>query len=160
MVYWGFFYEFWFTQLSSSMGTYAYMTKASLKIFFSIPWVAWWLVYCFPDTLLRYALLLILPFLSIFITNRYWILLYNFFFLFRSAPTAYGSSKARGQPGDRADDLYHNHGNSGSELHLWHHDNTRSLTTELGQALNMHPHGEQSVLFSLSHDGNSLLYTL
>ena len=47
----------------------------------------------------------------------------TFFFLFfsclfRAAPTAYGSSKARGQLGALASGLHHSHSNVGSEPHL------------------------------------------
>ena len=44
--------------------------------------------------------------------------LFFFFWLFRAAPAAYGSSQARGPIGAIAASLHHNHSNSGSELHL------------------------------------------
>ena len=40
------------------------------------------------------------------------------FFLFRTAPTAYGSSQDRGQIGATAAGLHHSHSNAGSKLHL------------------------------------------
>ena len=45
--------------------------------------------------------------------------LYDFFFLFRAAPAAYGSSLARGQIGAVAAGLHHSYHNARSELHLW-----------------------------------------
>ena len=42
----------------------------------------------------------------------------SFFFLFRAAPTTYGSSQPRGRTGATAASLWHSHGNTGSELHL------------------------------------------
>ena len=41
------------------------------------------------------------------------------FCLFRSIPTAYGSSQSRGQFGATAANLHHSHSNAGSEPHLW-----------------------------------------
>ena len=46
----------------------------------------------------------------------------NFFFfllLFKAAPIAYGSNRARGQIQAAAASLHHNHSNARSELHLW-----------------------------------------
>ena len=55
-----------------------------------------------------------------------------FFFFFKAAPTAYGSSQARGQIGAVVADLYHSHSNARSEPHLrptpTAHSNTGSLT--------------------------------
>ena len=45
-------------------------------------------------------------------------LFYFYFSLFRSAPTAYGSSQAGGQIGATAAGVHHSHGNAGSEPHL------------------------------------------
>ena len=45
--------------------------------------------------------------------------LFFFFTFFRSAPTAYGSSQARGPIGAVAASLHCNHSNMGSELRLW-----------------------------------------
>ena len=45
-------------------------------------------------------------------------MLSEFFFLFRAAPTAYGSSQARGPIGDVAAGLHHSHSNTRSEPHL------------------------------------------
>ena len=42
-----------------------------------------------------------------------------FFFLFRAAPGAYGSSWSRGWIGDTAASLHHSHSNSRFEPHLW-----------------------------------------
>ena len=44
---------------------------------------------------------------------------YQSFLLFRATPAAYGSSQARGRIGAIAAGLCHNHGNTGSEPHLW-----------------------------------------
>ena len=41
-----------------------------------------------------------------------------FFFFFRAAPTAYGSSQAKGQIRAVVASLHHTHGNTGSESHL------------------------------------------
>ena len=41
-----------------------------------------------------------------------------FFFPFRAAPPAFGSSQARGQIRATATGLHHSHSNSGSELYL------------------------------------------
>ena len=41
-----------------------------------------------------------------------------FFFLFRAAPRAYGSSQARGLIEATAASLHHYHSNMGSKLHL------------------------------------------
>ena len=43
---------------------------------------------------------------------------YKFFFLFKAAPVAYGSSQARGQIGTTAAGLHHSYSNSGSEPQL------------------------------------------
>ena len=57
---------------------------------------------------------------------------FNFFFLFRTPPTAYGRSQARGRIGAVADSLRHGHSNTRSEPHLRPtpqlSGNTRSLT--------------------------------
>ena len=55
------------------------------------------------------------------------------FFIFRAAPKAHGSSQARGQSGNVAAGLNHNHSNVGSEPHLQPtlhtvHGNVESLT--------------------------------
>ena len=41
-----------------------------------------------------------------------------FFFFFRTAPAAYGSSQARSQIGAVAAGLHHSHSNAGSKPHL------------------------------------------
>ena len=41
-----------------------------------------------------------------------------FFFLFKVAPAAYGSSQARGRIGATAADLCHSHSNARAKLHL------------------------------------------
>ena len=46
-----------------------------------------------------------------------WVSLMNFFF--RAAPSAYGSSQARGWIGAAAASLHHSHSNARSELSLW-----------------------------------------
>ena len=46
-------------------------------------------------------------------------ILETFFFLFRAAPEAYGSSQARGWIGATAANLHHSHCNARSELHVW-----------------------------------------
>ena len=43
----------------------------------------------------------------------------QFFFLFKAARVAYGSSRARSQIGATVAGLCHSHSNTGSELHLW-----------------------------------------
>ena len=67
----------------------------------------------------------------------------GFFFFFRAAPVAYGSSQARGWIGATADGLHHSHSNMGSEPGLWPtaHHNAGSLTHQVGQGLNPRPHG-------------------
>ena len=82
-----------------------------------------------------------------------------FLCLFRAIPAAYGGSQARGWIGAVAAGLHHRHSNAGSEPHLWP---TPQLTpmpdpqpTERGQGSNLRPHGCQSDLLLLSHDGNS-----
>ena len=42
----------------------------------------------------------------------------TYFFLFRAAPTAHGSSQPRGRIGAAAAGLQHSHSNAGAELHL------------------------------------------
>ena len=44
--------------------------------------------------------------------------IYLFFFLFRAAPAAYGSSQARGWIRAEVTGLHHSHSNVRSELHL------------------------------------------
>ena len=75
---------------------------------------------------------------------------------------AYGYSQARGLIKAVATSLRHNHSNMGSELHL---RPTPQLTampdpgpTERGQGSNPQPHGSQSDLFLLYHDGNSYFF--
>ena len=89
-------------------------------------------------------------------------LLFGFFglCLFRAAPTAYGDSQTRGQIRAVAASLHHSHSNVRSEPCL---QSTQQLTatpdpepTEQSQGWNLLPHGCQSDLFLLSHDGNSL----
>ena len=48
----------------------------------------------------------------------FYFLFFSFFFLFRAAVGAYGSSKVGGQIGAAAVGLYHSHSNVGSELQL------------------------------------------
>ena len=43
---------------------------------------------------------------------------FSIFIFFRSTPTAYGGSQARGGIGATAASLYHSHSNAGSEPHL------------------------------------------
>ena len=71
--------------------------------------------------------------------------LFLFFLLFRAAPTAHGSSQARGPIGAVATSLRHSHSNMGSEPRL---QTTPELTvvpdpspTEQGQGSNLSPHG-------------------
>ena len=45
-------------------------------------------------------------------------LFFFFFCLFRATPITYGGSQARGQIGDVAAGLHHNHSSAGSELRL------------------------------------------
>ena len=66
------------------------------------------------------------------------------FCLFKAAPTAYGSSQARGLIGAVASSLHHSYSNRGSKLHL---GPTLQLTaaqdlqpTERGQESNPKPH--------------------
>ena len=51
-----------------------------------------------------------------------------FFWFFRAAPTAYGSSQARGPTGATAANLHHSHSNTGSETYTTAHGNTGSPT--------------------------------
>ena len=68
-----------------------------------------------------------------------------FFFLFRAAPTAYGSSQARGHIGAVAADLHHNPSKAGSELCLRPTLQLMSMPdpspTGRGQGLNPPPYG-------------------
>ena len=82
------------------------------------------------------------------------------FFLFRAAPTPYGSYQARGWIGATAADLHHSHSNMGSEPHL---QPTPQVTatpdpqpTEWGHRSNPHPHGYWLESFPLCHNGNSI----
>ena len=50
-----------------------------------------------------------------FLTSYFYILAHLFFFLFRAAPVAFGSSQARGRISAVAASLYHSHGNAGSK---------------------------------------------
>ena len=47
------------------------------------------------------------------------VLFYFFAFIFRAAPVAYGSSRAKGQIGALASGLCQSYGNTGSESYLW-----------------------------------------
>ena len=49
----------------------------------------------------------------------FYFILFYLFLLFRAAPTAYGSSQARGPIGATAAGLRHSHSNAGSEMQLW-----------------------------------------
>ena len=78
------------------------------------------------------------------------------FFFFK---VAYGGSQVRGRIRGTAAGLHHSH--STQDLsRVWYatyttaHSSTRSLT-HWGQGSNLCPHGCQSDLFLLSHDGNS-----
>ena len=82
-----------------------------------------------------------------------------FFCLFRAAPAAYGDSQDRGQIRAVAACLRQSHSNVGSKPRL---QSTPQLTatpdpvpTERGQGSNPQPHGSQSDLLPLHHDGNS-----
>ena len=86
--------------------------------------------------------------------------IFSFFFLFRAAPTPYGSYQARGWIGATAADLHHSHSNMGSEPHL---QPTPQVTatpdpqpTEWGHRSNPHPHGYWLESFPLCHNGNSI----
>ena len=91
-----------------------------------------------------------------------YIYIYFFFFVFcllRAASRVYGGSQARGPNGAVATSLCHSHSNARSKLWL---KCTPQLTatldpqpTEQGQGSNLQPHGSQSNLLPLSHDGNS-----
>ena len=76
------------------------------------------------------------------------LLLFFFFFffcLFRAAPTAYGSSRARGRIRAVAAGLHHSHSNMGSELHLGPISQLTAVLdpqpTERGHGWNPCPHG-------------------
>ena len=82
-----------------------------------------------------------------------------FFFFFRAAPVAYGSSPARDLIGAAAAGLHHSHSNRGSEPCL--QPPLQLMATldpwpiEQGQRSNLRPHGYYLDLFLLSHYGNS-----
>ena len=59
-----------------------------------------------------------------------------FFFLFRAAPIAYGSSRVRGQIGTAATSLCHTHSNTGSTPHghLYHRSWQRQILNPLSEA--------------------------
>ena len=67
------------------------------------------------------------------------------FCLFREAPTAYGSSQARGPIGAVAAGLHHSHSNTGSELHLRPIPQLMAtqdpLPMKQGQGANLYPQG-------------------
>ena len=50
-----------------------------------------------------------------------------FFCLFRTAPTAYGGSLAKGPIGAVAAGLHHSHSHAGSEPHLQHRPQLRAM---------------------------------
>ena len=68
----------------------------------------------------------------------------SFFFLFRAAPVAYGSSRVRGQIGATAVGLHHSHSHTGSQPHPQPmpaaFGNARSLTYWVRSGINLHPH--------------------
>ena len=68
-----------------------------------------------------------------------------FFFFFRPAPEAYGSSQAKGWIRATAVHLHHSHSNARSKPGLWPTPQVMAMLdpwpTEWGQELNLHPHG-------------------
>ena len=68
----------------------------------------------FPVTLSRY---LAFELRSKALTGLLWPISFFFFLLFRTTPTAHGSSQARDQIGAIAAGLSHSHSKVGSELH-------------------------------------------
>ena len=81
------------------------------------------------------------------------------FLLFRATPMAYGGSQARCLIGATAASLCQSHNNTGSKPHLQPTPQPSAMPdpwpTERGQGSNPQPHGFQSYLFPLRHDGNS-----
>ena len=84
--------------------------------------------------------------------------LFFVFGLFRTAPTAYGSSQPRGQIGAVAQSTAH-HSSAGSKLYLQPTPQLMATPghqpTERGQGLNPCPRGYQLGSLPLSHSGNS-----
>ena len=82
-----------------------------------------------------------------------------FFGLFRVTPSAYGGSQARGWIRAVAAGLCQSHSNARPELPLWPTQQLMAMPdpqpTEQGQGSNLQPHGSQSDLFPLCHNGNS-----
>ena len=78
---------------------------------------------------------------SCVILNNSWFLGFScVIYLFMAAPSAYGSSQARGHMGAATADLCHNHSNAGSKPHLWLVPTAVSYPTEQGHGLNVYLH--------------------
>ena len=81
-----------------------------------------------------------------------------FFFLFRAAHPAYGSSQTRGQIEASAASIHHSHNNARYEPQLWPVPQLTAtldpLPTEQGHESKPRPH-EYGGLLPLSHNGNS-----
>ena len=97
-----------------------------------------------------------------------------FLFLGGAAPAACGSSQARGQIGAAAACLHRSHNEGRSKLHLRPTPQLMAmpehfliyslgqpwLTHWTGPGVELSPHGYQSGLLPLSHNGNSKIYPL
>ena len=126
---------FWLFKILPLFFDFSSLTMKSLDVIFFVYIMIW--VCCnfyiykliFPTYLEMLSLFLQILFLPLFllfktliltVSEAFFIFLIFFFFLlFRAAPTAYGSSQARGRIRATAAGLCHSHNNAGSKPCLW-----------------------------------------
>ena len=101
------------SQCSDNAGSLTHCTTRKLHDLFSYLFLKYHKIHLFKV----YNLLVLIQLQSYATVTT--VFCFFFLFLFRTSPTAYGGSQARGQIGAVAASLRHNHSNARSELSLW-----------------------------------------